>query len=150
MKYKRNNNLEPEVLQCQQLCYLLKQLFIKGSKNFQILYENLNSLGPIMPVDITFLTYNNGNNSYIQNLKHQKNLFVANCSITYLSNASRYFCFLISKNIFIEYRLSSTLVKPERYFSTSSQFPLCTSSSKYFMLKKNPDSCSSLLIQKAN
>ena len=62
----------------------------------------------------------------------------------YLSNASRYFCFRISKNIFIEYRLSSTLVKPERYFSTSSQLPLCTSSSKYFMLKKNPDSCSSL------
>ena len=64
----------------------------------------------------------------------------------YLSNASRYFCFRISKNIFIEYRLSSTLVKPERYFSTSSQLPLCTSSSKYFMLKKNPDSCSSLFL----
>ena len=64
----------------------------------------------------------------------------------YLSKASRYFCFLISKNIFIEYRLSSTLVKPDRYFSTSSQFPLCTSSSKYFMLKKNPDSCSSLFL----
>jgi hypothetical protein len=37
-------------------------------------------------------------------------------------------------------------VKPDRYFSTSSQFPLCTSSSKYFMLKKNPDSCSSLFL----
>jgi hypothetical protein len=69
-------------------------------------------------------------------------------SQTYLSKASRYFCFRISKKIFIECRLSSSLVNPERYFSTSSQFPLSTSSSKYLRLKKNPDSCSSLLKNK--
>lgn len=63
---------------------------------------------------------------------------------TYRSRASRYFCFLISKKIFIEYRLSSTLVKPERYFSTSSHSPSKAFSSKYFKLKKYPDSCSSL------
>uniref|UniRef100_A0A7C9EJQ7 Uncharacterized protein n=1 Tax=Opuntia streptacantha TaxID=393608 RepID=A0A7C9EJQ7_OPUST len=60
------------------------------------------------------------------------------------SRASRYFCFLISKNIFIEYLLSSTLVNPDKYFSTSSHSPAWTFSSKYFMLKRNPDSCSSL------
>uniref|UniRef100_A0A2P2LW22 Uncharacterized protein n=1 Tax=Rhizophora mucronata TaxID=61149 RepID=A0A2P2LW22_RHIMU len=44
----------------------------------------------------------------------------------------------------MEYRLSSTLVNPERYFSTSSHSPFVTISSKYLMLKKNPDSCSNL------
>jgi hypothetical protein len=67
--------------------------------------------------------------------------------LKYLSRASRYFCFLISKKIFMEYRLSSTLVNPERYLSTSSHSPAKACSSKYFMLKKNPDSCSSLCPQ---
>lgn len=66
-------------------------------------------------------------------------------SNAYLSNASRYFCLRISKKTFIEYRLSSTLVNPKRYRSTSSQFPPSTNSSKYFRLKNNPDSCSSLI-----
>ena len=61
-----------------------------------------------------------------------------------LSRASRYFCFLISKKIFIEYLLSSTFVNPERYVSTSSHSPASAFSSKYFILKKKPDSCSSL------
>ena len=63
---------------------------------------------------------------------------------TYLSSASRYFCFRISKKIFIEYLLSSTFVNPDRYFSTSSHSPFVTASSKYRMLKKNPDSFSNL------
>lgn len=62
----------------------------------------------------------------------------------YLSKASRYFCFRISKKIFMEYLLSSTFVKPDKYFSTSSHSPFVTISSKYLMLKKNPDSCSNL------
>ena len=63
---------------------------------------------------------------------------------TYLSKASRYFCFLISKKIFIEYLLSSTFVNPDKYFSTSSHSPFVTISSKYLMLKKKPESCSNL------
>lgn len=68
---------------------------------------------------------------------------------THLSRASKYFCFLISKKIFIEYRLSSTFVNPHKYRSTSSHSPAWTWSSKCFILKKNPDSCSNLKIQKS-
>lgn len=62
----------------------------------------------------------------------------------YLSNASRYFCLRISKYVFLEKRLPSTLVKPERYCSASSNCPPRTRSWKYFMLKNSPDSFSSL------
>lgn len=44
----------------------------------------------------------------------------------------------------MEYLLSSTLVKPERYLSISSHSPASAFSSKCFILKKNPDSCSNL------
>lgn len=41
----------PEVLQRQQLSYLLKKIFIKRCKHFKILYKNVDSFGQIMPVE---------------------------------------------------------------------------------------------------
>jgi len=43
----------PEILQGQQLCYLLEQLLVEGGEHLEILHENLHSLGPIMPVTPT-------------------------------------------------------------------------------------------------
>lgn len=63
---------------------------------------------------------------------------------TYSSSASKYFCLRISKYIFMEYLLSSRVVKPLRYRSTSSHFPWLTRSSKCCILKRKPDSCSNL------
>lgn len=51
-----------------------------------------------------------------------------------------YFC--ISKKIFMEYLLPSTMVKQDKYFSTYSHSPFVTISSKYRVLKINPDSYS--------
>ena len=65
----------------------------------------------------------------------------------YISNASRNFCFLISKYTLVECLLSSTLVNPERYLSESSHFPASSMSSKYFMSKYIPLSRSSLWIK---
>lgn len=39
----------PEILQCQQLSYLLKELFIKRCKHFKILHKDFYSFGPVMP-----------------------------------------------------------------------------------------------------
>lgn len=43
----------PEILQGQQLRYLLEQFLIEGGEHLEILHENLHSLGPIMPVTPT-------------------------------------------------------------------------------------------------
>jgi len=61
-----------------------------------------------------------------------------------LSKASKYFWFLISKNIFIECWLSLISVKPLKYFSHSSQSPARIFSSNYLKLNKRPYSCSNL------
>jgi hypothetical protein len=43
----------PEILQGQQLCYLLEQLLIEGGEHLEVLHQNFNCLGPIMPVEPT-------------------------------------------------------------------------------------------------
>lgn len=52
------SDLLPEILQCQKVCYLLKQVFIKRRENFKILYKDFNSLGPITPITNSH-TYSN-------------------------------------------------------------------------------------------
>ena len=77
--------------------------------------------------------------------KRKRNTWKITQVIDYnLSNVSRYFCFLISKQILVENLLSSILVKPDIYFSASFHSPFSASSSKYSKLKKRPDSRSSL------
>jgi hypothetical protein len=45
----------PKIIQCEQLGNFFKQVFIKRGKNFQILHEDIYSLGPIKPINSKYL-----------------------------------------------------------------------------------------------
>lgn len=124
--------------------YFLIELLIKCWKYFQVTNKYLNSLRFVLPEKIKPMLITPNSHSSNNRMTIIYSIRWNTKKKTYRSRASKYFCFLISKNIFIEYLLSSTLVNPDKYFSTSSHSPAWTFSSKYFMLKKNPDSCSSL------
>jgi hypothetical protein len=105
----------PDVVKDEKLGHLGEDLATKILKELEIAFEDLNSLQRLAAAGLRpqLRTSDVG----VPQALFGAAAFgrgVSDNADTNLSSASRYFCLRISKKIFIEYGLSSTLVKPQR------------------------------------